>query len=122
MTGEQILTKFNRLLDERLKSGDSIYQPLYKEDFFRLFADAYHNNYFEPSAALQFTAVAIKDQFMSRWLEEETEYNDRKAALLNALLLMWDEWYYAWTGSERKRSSSWVSPHGKGLVARPHAP
>ncbi|GEM_PF-1462142 len=95
MSGEEILQKLNKLLDARLKGGGSIYQPIYKEDFFRLFADAYRNNYFEAPASPRFTAVAIKEQFMSRWLGEETEYNDKKAALLNALLLMWDEWYYA---------------------------
>jgi hypothetical protein len=95
MSGEEILQKLNKLLDTRLKSGGSIYQPIYKEDFFRLFAEAYHNKYFAPSASPRFTPVAIKDEFMSRWLGEETEYNEKKAALLNVLLSMWDEWHYA---------------------------
>ena len=95
MTGEEILQKLNKLLDTRLKSGGSIYQAIYKEDFFRLFIDAYRNNYFEPSASPRFTGVAIKDQCITRWMGEDTEYNDKKMALLNALLSMWDEWYYA---------------------------
>jgi hypothetical protein len=41
------------------------------------------------------TGDAIHDSFLKNWCAEENAYNDRKIELLDNVLKMWREWYYA---------------------------
>lgn len=43
MIAQEILKGLNALLDSHAKLGGSIYQVGYKDDFFRLFIEAYRN-------------------------------------------------------------------------------
>ncbi len=99
MTGEEILKKMNALLDVHLRLGCSIYQAGYKDDYFGLFLEAYRNRDFEASAQPRLTGDAIRDRFFGAGWMADADYDGTgpKAQLLNALLRMWDEWYYALT-------------------------
>lgn len=95
MTGKEILTGMDKLLDFHLKLGGSIHQEPYKGDFYKLFVDAYKNDYFRVSAHPRLTGDAIHDYFVENICAEENDYNDRKLKLLDNVLIMWREWYYA---------------------------
>lgn len=95
MTGQEILTAIGKLLDVHLKLGGSIHQEPYKGDFFKLFVDAYKNDYFRVSAHPRLTGDAIHDYFVENICAEENDYNDRKLKLLDDVLIMWREWFYA---------------------------
>jgi len=95
MTGEEILVQLNKLLDRHLQIGGHIQQEPYKGDFFKLFVDAFKNDYFRSSAHLRLTGDAIRDYFVENVCREENAYNDRKLKLLSDVLHIWDEWYYA---------------------------
>jgi hypothetical protein len=95
MDGEEILVKLKDRIYAHANLDCSIYQAPYKDDYFKLFLEAYKGNYFDVSSHPRLTGQAIKDTFIERWLGEENEYNDRRLKLLNAVLAMWDEWFYA---------------------------
>ncbi len=95
MTGKEILTAMDKLLDFHLKAGGSIHQEPYKGEFFKLFVDAYKNDYFRVSAHPRLTGDAIHDYFVENICTEEIDYNDRKLKLLDNVLIMWSEWFYA---------------------------
>ena len=95
MTGQEILTALNQLLENHLSIGGSIHQRPYKDDFFKLFIEAYRCDYFDVSAHPRLTGDAIRDYFIENFAREENEYNNKKLKLLEDLLRMWVEWYYA---------------------------
>jgi hypothetical protein len=99
MTGKEILTGMDKLLDSHLKLGGSIQQEPYKGEFSKLFVDAHKNDYFRVSAHPRLTGDAIHDYFVENIVTEENAYNDRKLKLLDDVLIMWREWYYALNGA-----------------------
>jgi hypothetical protein len=95
MTGQEILAGLNRLLDNHLTIGGSIYQRPYKDDFCKYFLEAYRNNDFDVSAHPRLTGDAIHDYFAENICAQKNDYNDKKLRLLDNVLVMWNEWYYA---------------------------
>jgi hypothetical protein len=110
MTGEEILKKMNELLEVNLNwTGAFIDESSgIKGNFFKLFLEAYRNGDFESSANPRLTSDAISDAFFAAgWmgnadysgrkpkLMDESGHDDEKFKLLNDLLRMWNEWYYA---------------------------
>ncbi len=98
MTQEKIINEFHQLLDMHLKGTlGYIGQEPYKGDFFKLFKEAYRNNYFDASSHPRLTGDALRDVLVDRWLSRTNEKeNKRKRELMEQLLLKWDEWRYAW--------------------------
>ena len=95
MTGKEILQQLNALLDSHAKLGGSIYQVGYKDDFFKLFIEAYRNDDFDVKAHPRLTGDAIRDYFNENIFIEKNDVNAKKIELLEGVLGMWMEWYYA---------------------------
>jgi hypothetical protein len=95
MDGYELLKQLRKLIEVHTEMGCSIHQAGYKDDYFRLFKEAYINNWFETSARPRLTGDAIRDYFYGDWLAEENEINIKRAKTMNAVLNMWDEWYYS---------------------------
>lgn len=87
------LTYLKQHLDEKGMRGHMDQEP-YKGDWFRLFKEAYNNNYFDYSASPLLTGDAFRDALVARWFDEDRD--DEKTELLTQLINKCDEWRYAW--------------------------
>jgi hypothetical protein len=81
MTGEEILKRMNDLLNAHLMLDCSIHQAGYKDQYFRLFKEAYRNGDFEPSANPRLTGDAIGDRFFETEWIGRIDWDDPKSKL-----------------------------------------
>ena len=97
MTQEEIIERFIAYMNQHLKDVRGyIGQEPYKGDFFKLFKEAYLNNYFDVSAHPRLTGDSLSDIVITRGFTEDEEENKKREHLMHQLLPMWDEWRYAW--------------------------
>ena len=87
------LTYLKEHLDKNGMRGHMDQEP-YKGDFFRLFKEAYINNYFDSSSSPLLTGDALRDALVARWFDDNRD--DEKTELLTQLVNKWDAWRYAW--------------------------
>ncbi len=96
MNQEEIITRVLTYLDLHLKgTRRSMEHDLYKQDFFKLFAEAYRKGYFEPLAEPMLTGDTFREILVERWFAHDDEDKER-IKLLAQLFSKWDEWHYAW--------------------------
>jgi len=96
MDGYEIIDKLNNIVNVHHQfKASSIHQAGYKGDIFKLFLEAYRNNHFRPSAHPRLTGDAIREIFFARYYTEGNKEEEERLVILNAILNMWDEWYYA---------------------------
>ena len=94
MTQEEIITSLIDRLDFHLRSGfGSVHQDHYKNEIFKLFREAYRKRYFESYSTPRLTSAALRDTLQVRW---NTANETQRRELAEAVLIMWDEWRYAW--------------------------
>ena len=98
MTGEEIIEKLQGRLHGHLKGYlGYLGQEPYKNDFFRLFREAYDGKFFDATARPRLTGDALRDLLEVRWIEAmDDEEAERARAIMEDLLRRWDEWRYAW--------------------------
>ena len=97
MTQEGIIEQLQEYLDQHLKGmRGAVSQEPYRGDFFKLFKEAYHNNYFDDSSGPILTADALTGVLCTRWYTEDQELNEKKELLMDQLFSKWYEWRYAW--------------------------
>ena len=100
MTQEEIIKQILEYLDQHLKDlRGAIDQEPYKGDFFKLFKEAYRNNYFDSTPRL--TGDALMDVIITRWFTEDEEENKKKRWWMEQLFQKWNEWRYAWVHYEQ---------------------
>jgi hypothetical protein len=87
------LTYLQQHLDERGMRGHMDQEPC-KGDFFRLFSEAYKNNFFDTSSNPSLVGDAFRDILVSRWFNDDRD--DEKTKLLEQLFNKWEAWRYAW--------------------------
>ncbi len=100
MSQEEILDKIIEYLKEHLdENGPRGYigQDPYKSDFFKLFREAYKNDYFDLSSEKVLTGDAIISRLSERWTENSCIEKDE---LLEEFRKNWNEWKYAWDNHE----------------------
>ena len=102
MTQNEIISDFQRLLDQHLKGArGGIGERQYKSAFFKLFRAAYDEGYFDQTASPRLTADALRQTLISRWFDPVESQNAKRAALLDEALRMWHEWQYAWENRDQ---------------------
>ena len=94
MTRDEIVTELLCLLDMHLKGARGYMgQRGYKEDFFKLFKDAYSAGYFTPVPNMR--ADNLRNELLSRWSSLTDGRDNEKVRLIEQWSAMWDEWRYA---------------------------
>ena len=95
MTRDEIVNTLVDYLDQQLKLVRGyIGQEPYRSDFFKLFKEAYEQDYFEISPNLK--ADSIRDTIMTRWSSRTPDQENEKLELIQQWSVPWDEWRYAW--------------------------
>ncbi len=95
MDGYEIIDKLNNIVNSHHQLRSSVDQSGYKDDAFKLFLEGYRQNYFESSAHPRLTGDAVRDVFFERYYTLDNEEEKEKLIILNVILKIWDEWYYA---------------------------
>lgn len=95
MTGDEIITGFIGRLDYHLLANNiaSVHQEAYKNDFFKLFREAFRGNHIDGDAHPKLTADALRDVLQERWNSINTPQGKD---VMERVLGMWHEWGYAW--------------------------
>jgi hypothetical protein len=95
MTQEEIIAGLIDRLDFHL-DGASVHQNPYKNEIFKLFREAYRRRYFESYSSPRLTGDALRETLQVRWDTGGTAKVLQRHHLMEAVLIMWDEWRYAW--------------------------
>jgi hypothetical protein len=94
MTRNEIVAELLKLLDMHLKGARGYMgQRGYKEDFFKLFKDAYSAGHFTPAPNMR--ADNLRDELLVRWSSLTQGQENDKIRLIEQWSTMWDEWRYA---------------------------
>ncbi len=91
-TAKEILDLIDEYLEQEIRKDRPSPHDI---DYFRLFAEAYNQGYFERTSSPRLTADAFTQDLDGR-SSDETEHNRIKIKKLNKLAKRWREWQYAW--------------------------
>ena len=91
---EELIRQICHLIDNQMhRVTGHIGQSPCREDFFKIFQEAYKRGYFSPAPA--FRADWLRDSIWHRVPHKEWE-EDRLEDLINHFGSYWNEWRYAW--------------------------
>ena len=101
MTQDEIIERIIVYLDQHLKGGRGyVGQEPYKGDFFKLFKEAYRNNFFDVSSRPRLTGDSLSDIVVTRWFTGDEVEDDKRRHFMEQIFPKWDEWRYAWNHYE----------------------
>ncbi len=96
MTPDEIIKQIIDYLKGHLHGSRGAIEGNYKADFFKLFREAYDENYFDESSRAGLRGDALRDIIVERWFTGDDAKDEKRWELMSQFSAMWDEWRYAW--------------------------
>jgi hypothetical protein len=107
VTRDDILSEFNRLLDDHVvwRRGHWDHRS-YKLAFFKLFRAAYDGGFFRLRGRYALTGERMREEIIETWITMASPKNTYKLGLLQQMVVEWDAWRYAWDMDPARKMTS----------------
>jgi len=107
MTRDDIVTGFNRLLDDHVvwRRGHWDHKS-YRLAFFKLFRAAYEEGFFRLRGRYAVTGERLREEIIAQHITMASPKNTYKLGLLQQMAVEWDAWRYAWDMDPARKMTS----------------